>query len=214
MNRIIISSTITLMGLLICSCGKIDDINSSNTNTIKADFTYAASSSNSQIISFTNTSTNANTFLWDFGDSTSSTDMSPTHTYTSGGNYIVKLTATGTNSSHSTSKSIIVNNDYNYQISGNWKGPWSGMGNIGTIYLNNLVLSAGSVTGKVTAIFWINQPILDGVFDITNNKLSFKIYDGANTVYFTATYSIVSQKLENGTWSGMSNSGIWSASKI
>jgi carboxypeptidase T len=45
---------------------------------------------------FTNTSTGTNlTFLWDFGDgSPSSTDASPTHTYTAVGQYTVTLTAT------------------------------------------------------------------------------------------------------------------------
>ncbi|HII80445.1 MAG TPA: DUF3344 domain-containing protein, partial [Methanosarcina sp.] len=34
-------------------------------------------------------------YLWDFGDGTTSTDQNPSHTYTTGGNYAVKLTVTG-----------------------------------------------------------------------------------------------------------------------
>ncbi|MBA3704627.1 MAG: M4 family metallopeptidase [Bacteroidetes bacterium] len=42
-------------------------------------------------ISFFNTSSNATNYIWDFGDGTTSTTMSPSHTYTSAGTYNVKL---------------------------------------------------------------------------------------------------------------------------
>jgi gliding motility-associated-like protein len=43
---------------------------------------------------FTNTSLAGQTFTWDFGDgSAPSNEVSPTHTYTTPGNYVVKLTA-------------------------------------------------------------------------------------------------------------------------
>jgi PKD repeat protein len=43
---------------------------------------------------FNNTSTNATSYLWDFGDGNSSAAASPTHTYAAPGTYAVKLTAT------------------------------------------------------------------------------------------------------------------------
>lgn len=43
---------------------------------------------------FTNLSTNADTYLWEFGDGSTSTGFSPQHIYTVGGTYHVKLTAT------------------------------------------------------------------------------------------------------------------------
>lgn len=46
-------------------------------------------------VEFFNTSTGlAVTYLWDFGDATTSTDESPTHEYLRKGNYVVRLTAT------------------------------------------------------------------------------------------------------------------------
>ena len=44
---------------------------------------------------FANTSSGATSYLWDFGDGTTSTQTSPTHTYASSGHYIVCVTATG-----------------------------------------------------------------------------------------------------------------------
>ncbi len=48
-------------------------------------------------ITFTNTSVDANSYLWDFGDAAVSTEMTPTHKYTTGGKYHIKLTAFNTN---------------------------------------------------------------------------------------------------------------------
>lgn len=45
------------------------------------------------IVSFTNTNTTATTFLWDFGDGTTSTQEHPTHTYENNGTYQVSLSS-------------------------------------------------------------------------------------------------------------------------
>ncbi|HEX5003567.1 MAG TPA: PKD domain-containing protein, partial [Bacteroidia bacterium] len=44
-------------------------------------------------VQFDNTSTGAVSYLWDFGDGTTSTLVSPTHTYTVAGTYTISLTA-------------------------------------------------------------------------------------------------------------------------
>lgn len=44
-------------------------------------------------VTFTNNSAGAATYLWDFGDGTTSTDINPVHTYTTAGNYLVTLEA-------------------------------------------------------------------------------------------------------------------------
>jgi PKD repeat protein len=48
-------------------------------------------------VEFTNTSLDAETYNWDFGDGTTSTEVSPTHTFTSLGVYSVTLSATSKN---------------------------------------------------------------------------------------------------------------------
>lgn len=51
--------------------------------------------SNALVTTFTNTSANATSYLWDFGDNTSSTEKDPVHTYAAEGTYTVKLRSTG-----------------------------------------------------------------------------------------------------------------------
>lgn len=47
-----------------------------------------------QPVAFSNECEDASTYLWDFGDGTTSTDPSPEHRYFTSGEYTVKLTAT------------------------------------------------------------------------------------------------------------------------
>lgn len=59
-----------------------------------ADFTTSQDENCSKRIVFQNKSSNEPmTFLWDFGDGITSTEVNPTHQYTNVGNYIVTLTA-------------------------------------------------------------------------------------------------------------------------
>jgi len=48
-------------------------------------------------VTFTNTSENASSYLWDFGDDNTSTEINPIHTYANTDNYQVMLTATSDN---------------------------------------------------------------------------------------------------------------------
>jgi len=51
-------------------------------------------SQNNAVIDFTNTSTNGDTYFWDFGDGSTTTVSSPSHTYTADGTYDVMLITT------------------------------------------------------------------------------------------------------------------------
>ncbi len=68
-----------------------------NNLTVATDITIAAAFDvdiNSSIVEFTNLSNNGNSYLWDFGDGSSSTEPNPTHVYNSTGTYNVSLTVT------------------------------------------------------------------------------------------------------------------------
>ena len=51
-----------------------------------------------QEVTFNNLSINADEYLWDFGDGTTSTDMDPSHVYEEAGVYTITLTATNSGS--------------------------------------------------------------------------------------------------------------------
>ncbi len=77
----------------------------------EADFSYAIDGGG--LASFTNLSTAADSYLWDFGDESSSTDANPVHQYAVDGNYTVKLTATSACGSHEFSTQVVVTTGIN-----------------------------------------------------------------------------------------------------
>ncbi|HEX3668534.1 MAG TPA: PKD domain-containing protein, partial [Acidimicrobiia bacterium] len=76
-----------------------------------ASFDASPTSGNSPLpVTFTDHSTGTITgWQWAFGDTTTSTTQSPTHTYDAGGTYTVALTVNGAGGSNTTSKTITVN---------------------------------------------------------------------------------------------------------
>jgi len=73
-------------------------------------------------VTFTNRSTDASNFRWDFGDQTSSTEKNPVHTYTGPGTFEVTLVAKGSGGEASLSKTITIDQRTTYflrnQLSG------------------------------------------------------------------------------------------------
>jgi Zn-dependent metalloprotease len=76
-----------------------------NYNNPVASFTYT---SLPLTIQFTNTSIDGNTYLWDFGDGTTSTAENPVHTYASAAQYTVSLTVYNSCGIHATSQQVVV----------------------------------------------------------------------------------------------------------
>jgi len=71
-----------------------------------ASFTYAKAG---LVVTFTDTSTNApTTWLWNFGDSSTSTEKNPVHTYAAGNTYTVRLTVTNAAGSDVTVQQVVV----------------------------------------------------------------------------------------------------------
>jgi PKD repeat protein len=74
-------------------------------STPTADFTYSIDEST---VAFTNVSTNASSYSWDFGDGKTSTDKNPSHYYSGAGEYTVKLTATNSTGSNISTQKVNV----------------------------------------------------------------------------------------------------------
>ncbi|MFC2113865.1 PKD domain-containing protein, partial [Bacteroidota bacterium] len=73
----------------------------------KADFTFDLTAD--PVVDFTdNTDNNPTTWLWDFGDNTSSSAQNPSHTYTSNGTFTVCLKVTGTLGADSICKQVVI----------------------------------------------------------------------------------------------------------
>ena len=76
-----------------------------------ADFTWAALSGGT--IQFTDKSTSAITYAWDFGDGKTSTEKSPKYVYGFNGTYLAKLTVTNATGNNSIEKTVTVTNGTN-----------------------------------------------------------------------------------------------------
>lgn len=86
---------------------------------VAANFSY--SSNGNGEISFTNNSENSATYLWDFGDGTTSTLQNPTHTYSSNGQFTVTLLASKCEMQDLTTQTINTNPLHTEQ---NTKSKW------------------------------------------------------------------------------------------
>lgn len=72
------------------------------------DFYYSVSECNGNVRFISALNSNADTFLWDFGDGQMSFEPDPSHIYDSTGNYDVKLTIENTNGTDSIIKNILI----------------------------------------------------------------------------------------------------------
>jgi PKD repeat protein len=61
-----------------------------------------------RVCTFTNTSVDAISYSWDFGDGNSSAEVSPVHTYADDGTYTVVLTATGSGTNSGTAEKVLI----------------------------------------------------------------------------------------------------------
>lgn len=87
--------------VLFASCGKDpddpqDDPQVNDPDPVVASFTISNDNCTGPCtVQFTNTSTGASTYSWDFGDGATSTSKDPDHQYSNAGSYSVSMTATG-----------------------------------------------------------------------------------------------------------------------
>ena len=83
------------------------------------DYEYTTDNVAPATVNFTNFSTEAEEYIWDFGDGNSSTEMSPVHVYELQGTYTITLTAKGRGGENMMSKSINIIRPTTYKIQNN-----------------------------------------------------------------------------------------------
>ena len=107
LNRILRQLTFLFLLLpVINSCSTDDETIPPN---VVANFTNAGQSDGTGVVRFSNTSMNADSYFWDFGDNRTSTEINPIHNYEEGGEYEVELIATDVKgNSDSDSKTITI----------------------------------------------------------------------------------------------------------
>lgn len=101
-------SSFKLMAILfvVFACGEDDE---TPVPAPVANFTFAIDATDKGKVTFTNTSENATSVSWNFGDgSAASTTANPVHTYEESGTYQVTLTATGADAKTSTKTQAVV----------------------------------------------------------------------------------------------------------
>jgi PKD repeat protein len=88
----------------VFACDSIYTLNLSVIPLPAANFTFSA---NNLEVSFTNTSENASSYSWKFGDEITSTEENPVHTFATSGNFNVVLTALSTNCGDDTHSELV-----------------------------------------------------------------------------------------------------------
>jgi PKD repeat protein len=108
------------------------------------DFTVDFSSGTAPLsVHFTNLTTGATDYTWDFGDGNFSTVVNPANTYALPGNYTVTLTAVGPGGTNSLARLTYINVTAPPPIAAFTASPTSGFGDL-TVYFTNLSSGATS----------------------------------------------------------------------
>ena len=118
MKNVLKYITIWALGLLIVSCNNDDEV--LNVPTPTASYSYEFVTNSPQLVSFTNTTENAENYEWDFGDDSEvSYEKHPSHVYAVGGTYSVVLKAFNQDKESQLAQEITVfgtpNADFSYQ---------------------------------------------------------------------------------------------------
>jgi PKD repeat protein len=121
-------------------------------------------------VDFLNNSIDATSYLWNFGDGITSTDLNPTHTYSGFGTYVVSLTAYYINCTneiiHNVSLPIVGISEYNLNS------------------FEAVSVSPIPSTGVITIKF--NQ--------LVSNQMTLCVYNSVGSLVYKSSYNTLSEK--------------------
>lgn len=193
MKSISISKLFLAAGLLFFSSCKKNLLEMSGSAS-EANFTFAQIPPSDTLpypvrVRFTNNSTDAFLYQWNFGDNSNlNTEASPIHTYRTGGTYNVSLLTVGTNGNSTVTRTVTVtdacSNDFFSKLTtctfADWT--WSTDGDAIRVLSPDAtqVFFAGSAAGcQADDIFRFNR---DGSFAYDANGQTFSVQAGYNCV--------------------------------
>jgi hypothetical protein len=165
-NILIVLCTVSAM-LPNLSCKK----EKNNASGVKAVFSYVA---DGYKVNFTDYSTNAKEYLWEFGDTSTSTLTNPIHVYRSKGEFLAKLTVTNGQETNTFIDTVFVAGP-NIKIDGDFTD-WTyvdfstvnGAGG-GTLLGVKTFASAGSLNFYLEGTADFNLAVMDMYIDADNN---------------------------------------------
>lgn len=135
-------------------------------------------------VKFTNLSSGkAQSYVWDFGDGTTSTEKSPLHTYAKSGYYTVKLTAKGEVDTDLAEQTVLINDESSWRIDG-------------TFYLSDQEQGVRYFTSAESLFRFIGGTPLSG-----NVRISV-LADGEYTYPLTSANTTLLQNLQSSLSSG------------
>jgi len=167
-----------------------------------AGFTYSVGNTSLPVtVTFNNTSTNSTSWSWVFGDGYSSLQQNPTHVYTTYGNLLVTLTATGPGGSNTISKVLTisgtVDSSYiNLTMNGAtyiWASPDIGAYHADTSAGNTTYIYASSASSPFNHINFevLNDNASPGNYNITlSANINGKSYPNNNATTTVTEYGL------------------------
>ena len=154
-------------------------------------------------VTFTNLSTGATSYVWDFGDGVTSTLAAPVHTYLESGIYTVRLTATD-----STASDVLIRSNYiraTNIITPTFVFGWSDEGEQANANFGQRTVSAGDVNGDGFADILVSAPFYDGSSTDTGQV---NLYLGSNNgLSATVAWSLTGSNQHDRLGRGISSAG-------
>ena len=158
--------------LLIFAIASAINFTSCKKNTEKpVPFVFYSVAVDGATVTFTNESKGASTYRWDFGDGTSSTDASPTHTYPGKGKYVPTLYATSAGGEKAEASTVLhIAKTSSIKLDDNSLKDWD------TI-VHNVILGGAGAGNFIKAKFDYDGNYVYLYFEQKTTKAAGNIYD-------------------------------------
>lgn len=121
-----------------------------------------------EVISFSNTSEDAASYLWEFGDGTTSTERAPDKAYSNAGNFTVRMTAYSKNEKKEDVASLAVTVGANEDYEGTYEGRYGGfVDEDGTLIIHKV-----EKTNEIVIVLEIGNDNIEVYATVSGNNIT------------------------------------------